>query len=304
MKYTHPVFRPPFEANSLLLQVTTGCSHNKCAFCSMYKDVPFQVEDIEQVEKDLAEARLLFPQVKRVFLVSGDPFALKFCDLARIAERINHYLPEVEAIAMYASIRNIVQKSDEELSTLRSLKINDLNIGLESGLPEVVKNLNKGFTIEQAKEQFKRLKNAGFDFSVNIIIGAAGSSMWKENALASAEIMNEVQPHLIFVAGLHLEEDCDLARRLQQKTFVENTLGQNIDEEILFIENLELKNTNFFGAHPSNAIPVNGHLSNEKTKILSILKRCRDSIDPALLGEKNTTLVRGGEGALLINHRS
>lgn len=135
MNYTHPVYRPLFEANSLLLRVTAGCSHNKCAFCSMYRNVPFSVEKIEQIEKDLTEARLLYSRVRRVFLVSGDPFVLKANQLSRIAERVNHHLPEVENIAMYDSITNIANKSDEELKALRALNINDLNIGLESGLP-------------------------------------------------------------------------------------------------------------------------------------------------------------------------
>ncbi|WP_319548964.1 radical SAM protein [Desulfogranum marinum] len=301
MKYTPPVYRPPFEANSLLLQVTAGCSHNKCAFCSMYNNVPFQVEQLEQIEKDLVEARRLYPSVKRVFLVSGDPFVLKVNQLIRIAEKVNHHLPEVETIAMYASIANITSKNNEELKALRSLKINDLNIGLESGLPSVVKNLNKGFTIQQAKVQCKRLATAGFDFSLNIIIGAAGNTMWEENALASAKIINEIQPHLIFVAALHLEEDCELATRLQQGSFIENTLRENIEEEILLLQNLELDRTRFFAVHPSNAIPVDGYLPEEKGKLLEILKNGRDSIEAEWLNTRNTSLVTGGEGAILLN---
>ena len=185
MNYTRPVYRPPFEASSLLLQVTTGCSHNKCAFCSMYKNVPFHIEHLDQIEKDLSEARQLYPHVKRVFLLSGDPFVLNADQLSRIADKINHHFPEVETIAMYGSIENIAGKTDEELKTLRSLKINDLNIGLESGLPSVVKTLNKGFSIEQATLQIQRLASAGFDFSLNIITGAAGSNLWEANALAS-----------------------------------------------------------------------------------------------------------------------
>lgn len=301
MNYTHPVYRPPFEANSLLLQVTAGCSHNKCAFCSMYRNVPFHVEQIAQIEKDLAEARLLYPRVRRVFLVSGDPFVLKADQLSRIAEKVKNHLPEVETIAMYASIVNIASKSDEELNALRSLNINDLNIGLESGLPSVVKDLHKGFTIEQAKIQIQRLTAAGFDFSLNIIIGAAGSTLWKANALASAKIVNVLKPHLIFVAALHLEEDCDLATRLQQGLFIENTLRENIEEEIVFLENLELDRTRFFAVHPSNAIPVDGFLPEDKSKLLKILKNGRDSIKAKWLNARNTSLVKGGEGAILLH---
>jgi coproporphyrinogen III oxidase-like Fe-S oxidoreductase len=267
----------------------------------MYKNVAFQVEQIEQIEKDIVEARLLYPRIKRVFLVSGDPFVLKAKQLVSIAEKINHHLPEVETIAMYASIATIAHKTGDELAALRKLKINDLNIGLESGLPSVVKELNKGFTIEQARVQLERLRSAGFDFSLNIIIGAAGSGMWEENALASAKIVNEIQPHLVFVAAMHLEEDCELAAKLQQGSFIENTLRENIEEEILFLENLELNRTRFFAVHPSNAIPVDGYLPEDKKKLLGILKNGRDSIDAQWLNTRNTKLVNGGEGAIILN---
>ena len=216
---------------------------------------------------------------------------------------INHHLPEVETITMYGSIANIASKSDEELKALRSLNINDLNIGLESGLSSVLKDLHKGFTIEQAKIQIERLKAASFDFSLNIIIGAAGSTLWEANALTSAKIVNELQPHLIFVAALHLEEYCELAMRLQQGSFQENTLRENIDEEIMFLENLELNRTRFFAVHPSNAIPVDGYLPQDKRKISRILEEGRDTIDTKWLNTRNTSLVKGGEGAILLDSK-
>ncbi|WP_246517663.1 radical SAM protein [Clostridium aciditolerans] len=158
MKYTNPVYRPPFEANSLLLQVTVGCSHNQCSFCTMYKDVPFQTESMEQIEKDLLEARKAYRKVSRIFLVNADPFVLSANKLKLIAIKINEILPEVETIAMYASIKNIINKTDEELKELRALKINELNIGLESAMPEVVEHFNKGFTIDEAKVQLNRYR--------------------------------------------------------------------------------------------------------------------------------------------------
>ncbi|SHO43979.1 radical SAM protein [Desulfopila aestuarii] len=300
MKYTHPVFRPPFEAHSLLLQVTVGCSHNSCAFCSMYSDVRFQAETIEQIERDLREARRNCIEVKRVFLVSGDPFCLSSARLAEIADKINVILPEVETIAMYASIQNIGAKTDDELKALRARKINDLNIGLESGLSEVVHDLNKGFTIDEAKHQLQRLQAAGFDFSLNIIIGAGGRQKYRENAIASAEIINEIQPHLIFIATLHLEEDCVLAAKLEQGLFAENTLRENLEEEILFLKHLQLKNTRFFGLHPSNTIRLDGQLPVDKERMLKELEHGLASIDAKYLDVQNTRLVRGNEGAVLL----
>lgn len=110
MKYTGTTYRPPFEANSLLLQVTTGCSHNKCTFCTMYRNIPFEVENMEQIEKDLNEARHARRRIRRVFLVNGDAFVLSADKLKEIAKKIIEIIPEVETIAMYSSVKNIEEK--------------------------------------------------------------------------------------------------------------------------------------------------------------------------------------------------
>ena len=119
MNYTGPVFRPPFEANSLLLQVTVGCSHNACTFCTMYKDTCFAVAPMEQVEKDLREARAQLSTVRRIFLVNADPFVLSAVKLKAIAEKINEIFPEIQTISAYASVKNIIDKTDEELKELQ-----------------------------------------------------------------------------------------------------------------------------------------------------------------------------------------
>lgn len=300
MKYTGPVYRPPFEANSLLLQVTVGCSHNKCSFCTMYSDVPFQIESMEQIEKDLLEARRTYSVVKRIFLVNADPFALSGDRLKAIAKKINEILPEVETIAMYASVKNIINKTDEELKELRKLKINDLNIGIESGLDEIVSYMNKGFTIDEARTQLNRLTNAGIDFSVNIIIGAAGSEKSLENAIANAKLINEVKPSLIFIATLHVDPGSPLESELNKGIFKENTLRQNIEEEIEMLSRLDLNDTYFFGVHTSNVIPVHGVLSENKDEMLVTLKKGLKSIRPEFL---DIHLEKDAEGGVKILRR-
>ena len=145
------MFRPPFEAASLLLEVTHGCSHNACAFCTMYRGVPFQLEPMERVEECVRTAAVRRPGVKRVFLEHGDAFALSAERLIRIAELIHTYLPRVEMIAMYASIKNIASKSDDDLERLREAGIGDLNVGVESGFDEALRWMNKGYTAAQAR---------------------------------------------------------------------------------------------------------------------------------------------------------
>lgn len=297
MKYTGPVYRPPFEAHSLLLQVTVGCSHNKCSFCTMYKDVPFQVETMEQIEKDLLEARKVYSKVKRIFLVNADAFVLSADKLKTIAIKTNEILPEIETIAMYASVNNIKGKTDEELKELRDLKINELNIGIESGLSEVINHLNKGFTVDEAKTQIKRLTKAGIDFSVNIIIGAGGKDRSSQHALASSLLLNEVKPKLIFIATLHIDPGSMLEEELKNGAFKENTLRENIEEEIELIQGLELEDTILFGLHTSNAVPVHGVLSQDKVEIINILENALRSIKQEYL---DGHIERGIEGAISI----
>lgn len=298
MKYTGTTWRPPFEAYSLLLQVTAGCSHNKCTFCSMYRDVQFDVESMEQIEADLREARETYPRVERVYLVNADPFCLSGKRLKAIAEKVIEHLPEVQSIGMYASIQNIKSKSDDELKELSRLRISGLNVGLESGLPEVLNELNKGFTLEEAKVQLQRLNKAGIAFSVNIIIGAAGGERYCENAIASAQVVNEVKPSLIFIATLHLEHESPLRTDLMNGVFNEDTLGQTIAEERILLEHLELDGTRFFAAHPSNAIPLNGSLPMDKERMLLELESGLKRIPEKYLDVPYTQLVRGREGAI------
>ena len=297
MHYTGQVFRPPFEASSMLLEVTEGCSHNGCTFCTMYHGTPFRVSPIDQVEEDLKEVRRHYRSVRRFFLVNADAFALSADRLKEIAQMINRYFPEVETIAMYAQVMNIIHKTDDELKELRALKINELNIGIESGMDSVLKHLNKGFTLDEATTQLKRLNKAGIDFSANIIIGAAGMEQSIENAVASAKLTNEVKPYLIFLATMHVDFGSELWNEMTAGTYVENTLGQSIKEEIAFLENLELDGTAFFGLHTSNVIPVAGTLPQDKQALLDELKNGMAKYSEEVL---NSRPEKGNEGRAII----
>ena len=162
MSLTGMVYRPPYEANSLLLQVTQGCSHNKCTFCYMYPDIPFSVCPMEQVEADIDEATRYCPDVERVFLEHGDAFVLSADRLIQIADAIHAKLPRAKTIAMYASIQNIRHKTDADLRRLHECGIGGLDIGVESGLDAALQYMNKGHTAEEAREQLLRLTDAAY----------------------------------------------------------------------------------------------------------------------------------------------
>ena len=261
----------------------------------MYRDVPFAVETMEQIEKDLWEAREYVPNITRVFLENGDPFCLSADKLSAIAIKIHEYLPKVETIAMYASIKNIVEKTDEELSLLRSLGINELNIGVESGLDTALKRMNKGYTAEQALHELKRLNAAGMDFGANIIFGCAGEGGSEENAKATARLINETKPYLIFTGTIHADAGCPLFNEMKSGLFQENTFGEYLDEEEQFLSLLDLDGCYYFGLHPSNLVQMHGYLSRDKQRMLNAVRSRRQQLSDRLQERP----IRGGEGSIL-----
>ncbi len=297
MHYTGNIYRPPFEANSLLLQATVGCSHNRCSFCTMYRDVPFQVEPLEQIRDDLEEASLFYPNVKRVFLEGGDAFVLPVARLQDIANMIHEKLPEVETIAMYASIKNIRSKSDEELKELRKAGINDVNIGVESGYDPALNYMNKDHSSEEAVKELIRLKNAGFDFGLNIILGCAGSGKQRENAEATADLLNRTQPNLIFTGTMHSDPGCPLYDDMKSGVFKENTVGEYLEEEEILVSGLELDHCRYFALHPSNIVRFDAMLPEGKADLLREIQATRKNLSSEKL---NSYPRRFGEGAVLI----
>ena len=295
MNMTGIVYRPPYEANSLLLQVTLGCSHNKCTFCYMYPDVQFKVCPMEEVEADIEEATHYCPNVKRVFLEHGDAFVLSAEKLLKIADAIHRKLPRVETIAMYASIQNIKSKTDEELRQLRTAGIHGLDIGVESGLDAALTYMNKGHTAAEAREQLLRLTEAGMNYSFNAILGCGGAELWKENADATADLINAVQPHLLFIGSLHAQPGCRLYQDMRNGTFKECTIGQLLDEQERLIRRLDLKDTYYFGSHPSNLVPIQARLPDQKQDMIEAVQETREQLRAHL----DEFPARGGEGSIL-----
>lgn len=271
MHYTGPTYRPPFEATSLILQVTAGCSHNGCAFCSMYRDVPFAVSPFEEIEADLVEAAQFAPYARRVFLANGDAFCLSADELLRIAEAIHARLPYVRSIGGYASVRNVVGKTDAELVALTEAGYADFNFGLESALDDVLAHMNKGFTVADARREFARLRAAGMPYNVNIVNAAAGPERIDEHARANAAFVSEIDPTLVFVSPLHIDPGTPLADELAAGAFAECTLGQYVEEEIEFLRGLDVSDCVFYGLHMSNPVQVAGRLPRDKDEMLETL---------------------------------
>lgn len=282
MKYTGPVYRPPYEANTLLLQVTVGCAHNKCTFCTMYRDVKFDVEKIDQVEKDLQEAQPLYGNVKRIFLVNGDAFVLPAKRLKEIARKIHHYLPKVERITMYASINNIKHKTDEELAELARLGIGDLWVGVETGHGEALEYLNKGSSIEDVYEQLARLNKAGITFFYGFMFGAAGKGKGIENAEANAKLINKVKPLGIVPTTLSANEGTRLAQDISDGIFELATDREVFEEQKKTIELIEVP-THYMGIHVINSLSFDTELPQGRQGAIDRINSALSHTDDAIL---------------------
>lgn len=290
----HIIYRPPFEASSVLIEVTRGCSHNSCSFCTMYRGVNFGRVSSEYIDEQLSYYSEYEPDAERVFLENGDAFCLDADSLADIARRVRESLPKVGTISMYASVRNIASKSDQDLRRIREAGINEMNIGVESGLDEALRSMNKGYDAAQALRDLTRLRDAGFDYFANVIFGCAGAGNGILNAEKTAELMNRTQPALIFTGTIHAEEGCPLYEDMRSGSFTEPTVGEYLDEEERFLELLSMDDCIYFGLHPSNIAPMQGLLPEDREELINEVRMRRKRLEKVL----DSRPLRGGEGAV------
>ncbi|SMB93229.1 Radical SAM superfamily protein [Desulfonispora thiosulfatigenes DSM 11270] len=287
MHYDETIYRPPLEANTILLQVTSGCSHNNCTYCGMYKDIKFEMTSLAQIEEDLKELITLNTTIKRIYLLNGDPFSLSAERLKTIALLIKKYLPKCKTISMYASIKGIKTKTIEELRELKSLGIGDLYIGLESGNDEVLKNINKGTTAKETKAQMQRLNEVGIRFFSIIMYGVAGKDKGIANAIDTAKLLNEVKSKGIFPMSLTLVPGTKLHNDYLSGDFKEASELERLIELKTLIENLSLENSTVFSAqHPSNTVPLSGIMPRNKQDLIATLNKVIENTDEESLKSK------------------
>ena len=269
MKFTGITYRPPPEANTLLLQVTAGCAHNNCTYCSMYTDVKFKVEKLDQIEKDLQEAQRINKIEKRIFLVNGDAFVLSAKKLRKISDLIVKYFPMMETITMYSSIRNIMTKTDDELKDLReNYRINDLWVGVETGDAEILKSFNKGYTMDDTYEQLERLNIAKLDYNCKLMLGTGGKGKALEVAEKTAKLINITKPKMVRETTLGFFEGTQLLNEVKDGAFTPASELEILEEQKKLIELITAENTHFASNHYINSVSVQGFLPKEKDKML------------------------------------
>jgi radical SAM superfamily enzyme YgiQ (UPF0313 family) len=277
------IYRPPVEASTFLLQVTAGCTHNACRFCNMYKEKSFHLIDDSDLRFNLMEAQRISgiykKPVKRIFLMDGDVFSLSADKLESKIKDIKMYLPDLEVISMYAAVRSIKSKTDEELQRLRELGVNDLHIGFESGLDDVLTAMNKGSSLADSKEQAARLHQAGIRFNGTFILGLAGKGRGEENGRATAELINEIKPQLVRMMTLSVFDDAPLAEDVQQGIFEEAGEKEILTEEKTVLENLELPELYFWANHILNSTPVAGYVGQDREWMMQRIEKSLAEVD-------------------------
>ena len=276
MKFTGRTWRPPYEADTPIIQLTAGCTYNKCNFCSLYKEEPFFINSLSQFEQDLDEIKSYQPNARRIFLTGANPFALSYERLKPYILTVRDYLIKCQSIAMFASIRDIKNKEVWQLKKLRAMGVNGLSIGTESGDDETLLLANKGYTSEDILTQCKKLDEAGIEYYFVYMTGLAGKGGGYRNAVKSAKIFSQLNPYFISVDALTLFPDTRLYEMAQKKEFIPAGEHERLQELQIFIKNLQIR-THLFANSSSNFYPISAYLPREREYVVNEIQMVIDS---------------------------
>lgn len=285
MDYQGIIIRPPSEAFSIILQVTLGCSHNRCTFCGTYRNKPFQRKDPAQVELDLDFAAKYCQRQSTLFLADGDALALPHEELLDLLARIRTKLPWVRRISSYASAHNIMARSDEQLHACKKAGLSRLYMGLESGHDPTLLCIAKGMDSARLVLAGQRVQTAGMFLSASCLLGIAGQERSKEHACATAEALNRMRPQQIAVLTLMLLKNTPLYAQSQAGLFFPLEPGQILMELRTLLVTLLPFRCQFHANHSSNALPLRGRLPKDKDRLLACIeeatrqKPCPDAIE-------------------------
>ena len=274
LPYTEPVFRPPSEARSLILQVTNGCSWNNCTFCEMYTQPQkrFRLKPQHEIENELAEVAESGISVRRIFLADGDAMTLSFRRLKLIMEAINHYLPDVQRVSSYCLPRNLKNKTVTEMATLKALGLTLYYVGCETGDNLVLERVNKGESFDSSLAALKKIKASGAGSSVMILNGMGGKRYSEQHAVNSALLMNEAQPEYLSTLVVSFPTGVDRYQAGFKGEFEALDQKGLFQEMYWLLDTLDLKNTIFRSDHASNYLVLKGTLNRDKPRLLETVR--------------------------------
>ncbi len=277
MRYEGDIYRPPSEAYSLLLQVTVGCTHNKCTFCSMYKDKKFHLRNMEEVLEDLEDARKSYRHVERIFLCDGDALCLSNEKLMVVLNKISELFPECKRVNVYGRAADVLRKSPGELRQLYENGVRMIYIGAESGSDRILKKIQKGETAAQLIEAVHMIEESGIRASVTFISGIAGKEGWREHAVETGKMISEMNASYVALLTLMLDPRASIVKEIESGELELLSPEEIMAETYLMMEHMNpTKPVVFRSNHASNYLSLKGTLPDDKEKMMSMLKRAME----------------------------
>ena len=275
MRYVGPVYRPPSEADSYLLQVTIGCSHNECTYCAMYIDKKFSARPQADVLEDVKEAGRQFPDTRRVFLLDGDAMTLSTARLVPVLEALSEAFPSLQRVGSYVNAVSVLSKSDADLRRLKDLKLGIGYLGLETGDPETAAKIVKGATVEEEVEAVRRAQAAGIKMSVMVLLGIGGRARSKEHAAATAEALTRMDPRFVSCLCVTPVPGTPMAEQVARGDLVLPTPVETLDELRTIVKDSRLSAAVFRSNHASNWLPLAGRLPADRERLLVAIDAAR-----------------------------
>ena len=274
MRYEGKVYRPPSEFDSLIVQATIGCPHNKCVFCNMYSDKQFKIRPLEEIKKDLETGKYQSKKkVENIFFADGNTILMKTKDLLELLDYCRELFPKLKRVTMYGSAQFINLKGLDELIKLRKAGLTRIHSGMESGDNDVLKLMNKGFTREEMLKAGKLIKKANIELSLYYIVGLGGKNLSEEHVLNSAKLINEINPEFIRLRTLIPFEDTPLYDLYKNNKFKLLNPHEAIKETKVFVKTLDNIDSYFLSDHVANYYKVNGKLPEDKEEIIEELDK-------------------------------
>jgi len=272
IQYDEPLFRPPAEARSVIVQATIGCSWNKCAFCEMYTSKKFKVRPFEDVQKDIKNLVGLYSGCRRVFIADGNAFMLSASKLMSLLKEINIHFPNLQRISSYALPKDILQKSPEELKLLRREGLKLLYVGIETGSDKLLQLVNKGETYDTILQGISMAHEASIDTSIMILNGLGGAKYSHQHALKSAQIISELNPKYLSTLTLSMPFGQQHFETRFKGEYIQQTWKELFEELHLFIENLKVDRVIYRSNHVSNMLALAGILNKDQDHLLRNLE--------------------------------
>lgn len=282
MKYEGMIIRPPSEARSLLLQVTVGCSHNKCSFCGTYRGVRFRIKSFEEIEEDIIEASA-YGSIKRVFLCDGDALIIPQKKLVPIMDSVRTRIKGVERIGLYGNAKSIMRKTPDELKQLQEMGLGIVYLGVETGNNDLLKRITKGVDYDTMVEAGRRIKNAGIELSCTVLLGIGGTEMSAPHAVDTARILTAIDPDYVGALTVMLIPGTPLHDEYVAGTFkLPDTFGF-LEELGIMVANSDFTNCFFTSNHASNYLPIRARMPERKNEIVRLIHEVIKANDRRIL---------------------